>query len=451
MDSKRIFALFAAFCACLAFGAQGRKFFPETPSNFPDGTPVSGWFFNTDKPSPDDFPRKYDVSHFGVKPDSPELQTAAIQSVIDKAAAEGGGLVVFSKGVYNTGALFFPKGVSLYVDTDATIRGSDDISDYPIKTTRAEGQTIPYFCALINADNASGFKIFGRGTIDGNGARFWRDLWLRLKVRPQGRNLDTLRPRLLYVSNSDDVAIADTTFKNSGFWTTHFYKCSRVKILSAKMIAPTKGALKAPSYDAIDLDVCSDVLIDGCYISVNDDGVVLKGGKGTFADKDPTNGSNFDIIVRNCTFVDVHSALTFGSESVHCRNVIFQDCTVDGAWRLLYFKMRPDTPQRYEYVEVARINGNVSGGVIHLRPWTQYYEKADRADMPISVCENVRLLAVALDCGTFFSVEKSDKYRLKNFKIQNCTFREKKSGLQNRDAVDGLEFENVYINAHPVK
>ena len=33
--------------------------------------------------------------------------------------------------------------------------------------TRMEGETCPYFAALINADNVDGFKMCGKGTIDG--------------------------------------------------------------------------------------------------------------------------------------------------------------------------------------------------------------------------------------------------------------------------------------------
>mgnify|MGYP007047243452 CR=1 FL=1 len=37
-------------------------------------------------------------------------------------------------------------------------------------------------------------------------------------------------------------------------------------------------------------------------MSVNDDAIALKGGKGPWADQNPDNGGNCDIIIEDCTF-----------------------------------------------------------------------------------------------------------------------------------------------------
>jgi len=107
-------------------------------------------------------------------------------------------------------------------------------------------------------------------------------------------------------------------------------------------------------------------------MSVNDDAVALKGGKGPGADKDPNNGSNQNIIIEDCTYGFCHGALTFGSESVHDRNIILRRIKVNHAERLLWLKMRPDTPQNYEYVLVEDIEGTEIGNFIYIRPWTQF-------------------------------------------------------------------------------
>lgn len=88
------------------------------------------------------------------------------------------------------------------------------------------------------------------------------------------------------------------------------------------------------------------MLVKGCYMSVNDDAIALKGGKGPWADQDKVNnGSNLNIIIEDCVWGFCHSALTCGSESIHNRNVLVRRCTVEHAQRLLWLKMRPDTPQ----------------------------------------------------------------------------------------------------------
>lgn len=112
-------------------------------------------------------------------------------------------------------------------------------------------------------------------------------------------------------------------------------------------------------------------------MSVNDDAVALKGGKGPWADKDANNGENYDIIIEDCTYGFCHSAFTCGSESILSRNVIVRRCKVDRARALLTLKMRPDTPQKYEYILVEDITGNVQN-CLNIAPWTQFYDLKDR-------------------------------------------------------------------------
>ena len=97
--------------------------------------------------------------------------------------------------------------------------------------TRIEGQSVKYFSALINADKVNGFTISGSGTINGNGLRYWKSFWLRRQWNPKCTNMDEMRPRLVYISNSNDVQLSGVRFINSPFWTTHLYRCNNVKLL----------------------------------------------------------------------------------------------------------------------------------------------------------------------------------------------------------------------------
>lgn len=82
-------------------------------------------------------------------------------------------------GTYLTGSIYFKQGVHLYVSAGATLKGSNDISDYDLCEIRIEGETCLYYAALINADGVDGFTMCGQGTIDGNGLKAWRACWLR--------------------------------------------------------------------------------------------------------------------------------------------------------------------------------------------------------------------------------------------------------------------------------
>src|SRR5215203_1817207 len=82
----------------------------------------------------------YNLTKFGVTSDSINVHTAAIQKVIDKAAENGGGTIVVPKGVYLTGALFFKPKTKLVLKEGAVLKGSDDISNYPLIPSRMEGR-----------------------------------------------------------------------------------------------------------------------------------------------------------------------------------------------------------------------------------------------------------------------------------------------------------------------
>ena len=269
-------ALFIILLMTVALTQVEAKKKPK-PQLWPDGTPISEWFNDTTKIDVNTLGTKYVITDYGVKNDSTIIQTDAIQRVIDLAANSGGGVVVIPKGTFLTGALFFKQGTHLHVMEGGMIKGIDAIKYYPIKKTRIEGQTIDYFCALINADGIDGFTISGTGTINGNGLRFWEEFWIRRKYNRQCTNLEALRPRLVYISNCKNVQVQDVHLINSPFWTNHIYRCERVKYIGCTIYAPHEPQeSKAPSSDALDIDVCKDVLVHGGNISVNDDAVVLK-------------------------------------------------------------------------------------------------------------------------------------------------------------------------------
>ncbi len=389
---------------------------------FPDGTPIPAWFSEADPIEQTTLGKRYVVTDYGVQQDSTLLQTEQLQAVIDRAAADGGGVVVLPSGTYLSGALFFKQGTHLHLEQGAVLKGSDDIANFPIVDTRIEGESVKYFSALVNADRLNGFTITGKGTIDGNGLRYWRAFWLRRQWNPKCTNKDEQRPRLVYISNSRDVQVEGVTLRNSPFWTCHIYRSERVKLLDVIFYAPAKP-VKAPSSDAIDLDVCRDVLVKGCYLSVNDDAIALKGGKGPWADKDPNNGRNERIIIEDCTFGFCHSCLTCGSESIHNRNVILRRIRVDEANRLLWLKMRPDTPQNYEYITVEEIKGNV-GSFLYVRPWTQFFDLKDRQDPPLSYGNHITMRRCEIECKTFFNVKRADdQYRLSNFRFEELQIK----------------------------
>ena len=417
---------------------------------WPDGTPISEWFSDTSRVDVSKLGKRYVVTDYGVKNYSEQVQTEKIQAVIDRCANEGGGVIVIPRGFVVSGSLFFKQGTHLLIEEHGELRGSDRIRDYKILKTRLEGQTLDYFAALVNVDGVDGFTITGPGTINGNGQAFWEEFWIRRKINRNCTNLEAMRPRNVYISNSKNVTVQDARIINSAFWTNHLYKCENVRYLGCYIYAPTDNVTPvdpkrgAPSSDAIDLDVCKNVLVSGCYMSVCDDAVVLKGGKGTWADTMPDNGPCSNIMVTDCTYGKVHGCMTLGSESLHDRNVILRRCKVHEANRVIWLKMRPDTPQHYEYVTVEDMTGDCTSFLV-VRPWTQFFKPEERKDMPLSQCNNITIRNIQMDCKNFFDVGKSEKYRLLDFTFENVDVKDQKNDFD-ASLIENCKVKNVVIN-----
>lgn len=409
---------------------------------FPDGTPIDGWFYETEIPSLTELEKPYVLTQHGILDDG-NVHTHEIQALIDTAASEGGGVIVVPAGTYLTGALFFKQGVNLYVAEGGTLKGSDNIADYPVCETRIEGENCLYFPALINADHVDGFTLCGKGTIDGNGLRAWKSFWTRYSWNPDCTNKDEQRPRLVYISNSSNVLIADLHLQNAHFWTTHVYKSDHIKYLNCHIFSPA-SPIPAPSTDAIDIDVCTDVLVKNCYLEVNDDSVVLKGGKGPWADTAPENGSNERIIVEDCEYGFCHGCLTCGSESVHNRNIIMRNIKINHAATLLWLKMRPDTPQRYEYITLDNITGSIDNFIL-IRPWTQFYDLKDRKDIPLSYAEHITIQNCRCACETYFNVAPdTTQYLLSDFTLENLSIQAKSNNFS-ADMIQNVLVKNVTV------
>lgn len=414
-------------------------------TTWPDGTPVSDWFNDTKAPALSKLGKQYVVTEHGVQAgDSTIIQTEALQGVIDKAAANGGGVIVIPEGTFLSGSLFFKPGTHLHITKGGKLKGSDAITNYKIIKTRLEGQTIDYFAALVNAEGVDGFTITGEGMIDGNGHKFYDEFWLRRKVNRKCTNLEALRPRMLYVSNSKDVTVHGIKMVNSGFWTNHLYNCSRIKYLGVTILAPTEGYPKGPSTDALDLDVCNDVLVSQCYMNVNDDAVCLKGGKGTYVDTIPGNGPVSNVIIDRCSFGKSNAGVTFGSEAWNCSNVIMKDCKFNGTYHVLLFKMRPDTPQQYRNVYIDGATGTVRNG-IEVQTWTQFFDKVARDPMPPSGVDNVTFVNGKLVCTReFYKDRKTADYTLRNFTFRDV-WATAPDPTFNTSNIENVVVENVTV------
>ena len=392
------------------------------------------------------YAKDYVITEFGVNADSTIINTQKIQSVIDMASQKGGGVIVIPKGVFLSGALFFKPNTTLKLMEGAVLKGSNIIDNYPLIPSRMEGKSIYYYAALINAYNVNNFSITGPGKIDGNGLEYWKEFWAYRKLRKEqnlpATNLDVHRPRLIFIWGCDNVLIKNVKLHNAGFWTTHLYQCTNVLIEGCDIRSPYQP-VPAPSTDGVDIDVCKDVVIRNCYISVNDDGIAIKGGKGPTAHRLYENGIVENVLIEDCTFGFVHATLTMGSECLHAKNITIRNCKIDHDRTLLNMKMRPDTYQIYENIRVENITGKCRY-LITMSPWKQFFNLEGTTEKPFGIVQNITIENSQLQCESIGIIRGNANDSIHNFILKNLDIKAKSEVLDTD--YSEVVLENVKVN-----
>lgn len=399
-------------------------------------------------------PGELSILETGARGDGVTVNTAAIQSGIDRLAQAGGGTLVVPEGVFVSGALFLKPGVHLELRTGGVLRCASDLTNFPPRRTRIEGHFEPAFNpALLNADGCDGLRISGGGTLDGAGRPVWDLFWARrsaAKDKAGFRNLDIARARLCLIENSRGVTIEGITFRDSQFWNLHLYNCSSVTVANARFLVPDDYK-QVPSSDGIDVDSCQDVAIRRCLFSVTDDCIALKGTKGPFALSDTNSRPTERIRVSACTFRRGHGAVTFGSEATVVRQVLVESNTVSGAMPLLRLKLRPDTPQRYSDVTV-RDSALTGGGavVFEIRKWSQYFDLMGQPE-PASSVRDLRVSGLTGAIASLGVVEGNAQTEISGIVLEDVDVKALRPTWKLDERVRDVTVRNVKLNGTPFR
>ena len=205
----------------------------------------------------------YNIVSYGAKSDTTVLSTAAIQQAIDDCSKAGGGRVIVPAGQYKIGTIILKSDVHLFLEQGATLFGSTDLKDYkPMKSDYVSLRTQTNTIQLIYADKVKNVVIDGYGTIDGRGRAFKKLSW---------NDEGITRPHLLRFIQGEDITVRNITLKNSGCWMQHYLACDRLKIEGIKVQNRNNY-----NNDALDLDGCHDVIVQGMIADSDDDAITLK-------------------------------------------------------------------------------------------------------------------------------------------------------------------------------
>jgi polygalacturonase len=186
---------------------------------------------------------------------------------------------------------------------------------------------------LIYAVDAENVTITGRGTIDGQGAIWWRRVRLNNPRKyPPGPQTDDDRaeaallsrgrPHMIRPVRCTDFVLENVTLRNSAEWTVHPMLCDRVRVDGVTILNP---ATNAHNTDGIDPESCRNVQILNCRIDTGDDCVTLKSGRDALGRK--MGRPNENITIANCVMYHGHGGVTIGSEmSGGVRNIVVTNC-----------------------------------------------------------------------------------------------------------------------------
>lgn len=310
--------------------------------------------------------RIFRVNSYGAMNDGKTLNTKAIQKAIDECSMKGGEIVSFDTGSYLTGSLFVKKGVTLLIDRNVQLLGSQNIDDYPEIDTRIAGVEMKWPAALINVLNQNNAAITGEGTVHAQGKPFWDKYWqMRREYEKKGLrwivDYDCKRPRTLLISRSSNVTIKDITLKQAGFWTVQILYSKYISVDGIIIRNNVDGS--GPSTDGIDIDSSSWILVENCDIDCNDDDFCLKAGRD--ADGLRVNCPTEYIVIRNCVARRGAGLITCGSEtSGGIRNVLAYKLIANGTTNCINFKSAITRGGTVENIYVRDIEMNNVGTML---------------------------------------------------------------------------------------
>jgi hypothetical protein len=187
-----------------------------------------------------------------IAPNQPGIITKTIQAAIDSCSENGGGIVLFQKGTYLSGGIQLKSNITMQLDKDAILMGSDSYSEYKND-------------AFIYGKELSEITIQGEGIIDGVNC-------INTKGEEGFRG-----PHCIRLINCNNISITGITIINSANWAINCRFCSFAKVENVSIRA---------GHDGLHTRFCNNFTVTGCDFRTGDD---------AFAGND-----NRDFIVSDC-------------------------------------------------------------------------------------------------------------------------------------------------------
>jgi polygalacturonase len=259
------------------------------------------------------------------------FSTAPIQAAID-AACTVRGTVLIPAGIFITGTLNL-KGVSLYLEKGAVLKGSPNIDDYPFYgfIHNEMGNVL----SLLYCMDGEDVSISGEGTIDLNGSAFYdfnrRSVPSNSKIPFTEKQKEECtvcyekRPNQpILFHRVKHLTVSGIRIMNAPCWTMSFIECEDIKISDLTI----DNDLSIPNNDGMHFVCCTDVIVRGCNISTGDDCIAMTG----ITD---WNKPTERIIISDCLLRSCSKAISIGYMHSIVRDITISNCIVRESNRAL--------------------------------------------------------------------------------------------------------------------
>lgn len=274
------------------------------------------------------------VRAFAAKGDGTNLDSLAINTAIEAAAARGGGTVLLPAGTYRSVSIHLKSNVALFLDQGAVILAADpgpsasyDPAEPAINDRFQDFGHSHFHNSLIWGENLQNVSILGPGEIYGKGL-----------VRDQTKS-DSDGNKSISLRSCRNVLIRDVTIRHGGWFGILATGVDHLTI--DHLIVDTDR-------DGMDIDCCRDVHVSNCSVnSPRDDAICLKSSF-ALGSAEATE----DVTITNChvsgfdegSFLDGTflrskghgiGRIKFGTESNGgFKNIAISNCLFDHCWGL---------------------------------------------------------------------------------------------------------------------
>ncbi len=269
---------------------------------------------------------------------TPGENAKTLQTALDAASAAGGGRVTVPAGTWVSGTIRLRSGVDLHLEKGAVLLASPDLDDYNKEDEYPCNWPCPpegwNACHFIIGYQVAGASITGEGVIDGNADAFFEDKVMRPDwatiawsngIRRQ-KDKVRLRPgQLIVFVKSRDLKVEGVTIRNSTCWSLFFHGCDNVVVRDYTV----RNKSTDLNTDGIDIDCCSNVLLERADIDTGDDAIAIRASQKRLGLNKPCER----IRVRDCVLSAYAMGIRIGVGNGLIRDVDISNVKVrHGAW-----------------------------------------------------------------------------------------------------------------------